>query len=80
MCMQSEGSSYKVTIFLNSEKSIGLHPLRSGIRNERVKWAANEPYFATNAVHSSPAVAGGKVCDSCQVCTCETLYLVAVGR
>ncbi len=33
-----------------------------------VKWAANEPYFAANAVHSSPAVAGGKVCDFCQVC------------
>ncbi len=37
LCMQSEGSSYKVTIFKNSEKSIGLHPLQSGIRNERVK-------------------------------------------
>ncbi len=35
--MQSEGSSYKVTILKNSEKSIGLHLLQSGIRNERVK-------------------------------------------
>ncbi len=35
--MQSEGSSYKVTIFKNSEKPTGLHPLLSGIGNERVK-------------------------------------------
>ncbi len=34
--MQSEGSSYKVTIFKNSEKPTGLHPLLSGIGNERV--------------------------------------------
>ncbi len=34
--MQSEGSSYKVTIFFNSEKPTGLHPLLSGIRYERV--------------------------------------------
>ncbi len=42
--MQSEGSSYKVTIFKNSEKSIGLHPLQSGIRNERVKAARKCEY------------------------------------
>ncbi len=35
--MQSEGSSYKVTILKNSEKPTGLHPLLSGIGNERVK-------------------------------------------
>ncbi len=42
--MQSEGSSYKVTIFLNSEKSTGLHPLLSGIGNERVlmKWTPGD--------------------------------------
>ncbi len=34
--MQSEGSNYKVTIFKNSEKPTGLHPLLSGIGNERV--------------------------------------------
>ncbi len=34
--MQSEGSSYKVTILKNSEKPTGLHPLQSGIGNERV--------------------------------------------
>ncbi len=34
--MQSEGSSYKVTILKNSEKPTGLHPLLSGIGNERV--------------------------------------------
>ncbi len=33
LCMQSEGSSYKVTIFKNSEKPTGLHPLLSGIGN-----------------------------------------------
>ncbi len=37
--MQSEGSSYKVTIFKNSEKPTGLHPLLSGIGNERVNQA-----------------------------------------
>ncbi len=31
-----KGSSYKVTIFKNSEKPTGLHPLLSGIGNERV--------------------------------------------
>ncbi len=39
--MQSEGSSYKVTILKNSEKPTGLHPLLSGIGNERVKERAS---------------------------------------
>ncbi len=47
LCMQSEGSSYKVTIFKNSEKSIGLHPLQSGIRNERVN---SQPIFQVDAM------------------------------
>ncbi len=38
LCMQSEGSSYKVTIFFKSEKLIGLHTLLSGIGNERVNF------------------------------------------
>ncbi len=39
--MQSEGSSYKVTICKNSEKPTGLHPLQSGIGNERVNKKMN---------------------------------------
>ncbi len=35
--MQSEGSSYKVTIFYNSEKPTGLHPLCSKRTLERRK-------------------------------------------
>ncbi len=41
LCMQSEGSSYKVTIFKNLENTNGLHPLLSEIRHERVKPHAN---------------------------------------
>ncbi len=46
--MQSEGSSYKVTIFKNSEKPTGLHPLLSGIGNERVNLGTFflEPFLA----------------------------------
>ncbi len=43
--MQSEGSSYKVTIFKNSEKPTGLHQLLSRIRNERVNGANISKYF-----------------------------------
>ncbi len=45
--LQSEGSSYKVTILKNLEKSIGLHPLRSGIRNERVNTTQKDSYERT---------------------------------
>ncbi len=45
--MQSEGSSYKVTVFFYSEKPTGLHPLKRGIRNERVKSPLCKLYVRT---------------------------------
>ncbi len=72
--MQSEGSSYKVTIFKNSEKPTGLHPLYSGIGNERVKedelaevleefpelhWQPCPPTVGKAVLHAAPPSAVG---------------------